>query len=86
MQSIFLSASVISGFLPVFAFAYNYRDLDGIMKILGIFFIISLVFDFLEIVLTSWGVKNDMPLIHLFIIISILFLEDFIIWLFLITY
>jgi hypothetical protein len=66
MQAILLNVSVISGFFPLIAAAFNYRDLDKLGKILSLYFLLSV-----------WGVKNNMPSIHLFIIVSIVFIGSF---------
>jgi len=65
--------STYSGLLPVIAWLYNYRHLDNLMKLIGVFFVLSSVFDILQTLLTDWGVHNNMPVIHVFVIINIVF-------------
>ncbi|NVM64873.1 glucan phosphoethanolaminetransferase (alkaline phosphatase superfamily) [Mucilaginibacter sp. SG538B] len=70
--------SVASGLLPIAAAAYNYKRLDSLMKLLALFLLISCCFD-----LTQWIAYNykphdgkplnTIPLLHLFVIISIVF-------------
>ncbi len=67
------NASVASGVLPVLAALYNYKHLDKVLKIAAAFFIISFLSDLIEFITANMGVKNNVPVIHLFIIISILF-------------
>jgi hypothetical protein len=69
-------SSTISGIFPVIAALFNYRHLDKILKIAAIYFLISTVFDWL-LELTKMGghigMHNNLPLIHLFTVISIVF-------------
>jgi hypothetical protein len=70
--------SVASGSLPIAAAAYNYKRLDSLMKLLALFLLISGCFD-----LTQWIAYNykphdgkplnTIPILHLFVIISIIF-------------
>ncbi|MBS1526961.1 MAG: hypothetical protein JST19_15000 [Bacteroidetes bacterium] len=62
-----------SGLLPVIAFLYNYRHLDGLMKLISTFLIVSALFDILLSLSSDWGVANNMPAIHVYIIINIVF-------------
>jgi hypothetical protein len=77
MANIFVDISIISGFFPLFAAAFNYRDLANNGKILTIFFLIALLADLTEILTKTLGIINNMPLIHVFIVISIFFLGYF---------
>ncbi|SHN25813.1 hypothetical protein [Mucilaginibacter sp. OK098] len=65
--------STVSGILPVIAALYNYRYLDRVLKIAAVFFIVSVLFDFVLQVTKPMVVTNNFPLLHLFILISILF-------------
>ncbi|WP_295676887.1 hypothetical protein [uncultured Mucilaginibacter sp.] len=66
-------SSTISGVLPVLAWLYNHKNLDKGLKIAGIFFLVAFFVDILLELMTTMGVVNNMPLIHLFIVINILF-------------
>lgn len=61
--------SSLSGILPLIAFVYNYKRLDRVGKIIGVFLVISAVADSLQW-LFPW---NNMPIISAFIIINIFF-------------
>ncbi len=65
--------STASGILPVIAALVNYKQLDKTLKIAALFFLISLLVDLLAALTTQLQVTNNMPLIHLFTVISILF-------------
>jgi len=66
-------SSTISGILPVLAWLYNYKNLDKVLKIAGIFFLVAFLIDIILELMTTMGVVNNMPMIHLFIVINILF-------------
>jgi hypothetical protein len=72
-ELIFDYVSTASGLFPVIAFIYNYRYLDRIAKVIGVFFILSAVSDILLRLLQEWGVNNNYPVIHIFVIINIIF-------------
>ncbi|MDR3694179.1 hypothetical protein [Mucilaginibacter sp.] len=66
--------STYSGVLPVIAWLYNYKSLNKVLKIAGVFFLIAFLIDLiLELMTMMKGVVNNMPLIHLFVVINILF-------------
>lgn len=65
--------STISGFFPVLVAVYNYKNLDNVLKIAALFFLISSLFDPLMWVLANNGAKNNMPLIHINIIVTVVF-------------
>lgn len=65
--------SSLSGLFPVVAFVYNYRNTDGISKLIAAFFIIAALFDGLLWLLPVWGVQNNHPAVHVFVIINIVF-------------
>jgi hypothetical protein len=66
--------STISGFFPVLAAIYNYKYLDSVLKTAAIFFLIESLFDPIMWMLPElWGVRNNMPLIHINIIVTVLF-------------
>ncbi|MET3501737.1 magnesium-transporting ATPase (P-type) [Mucilaginibacter rubeus] len=70
---IFVLISGASGFFPVFAGLYNYKLLDHILKIVFVFFIISSVFDPIMWILTQTGSKNNMPVIHVNVVVTLFF-------------
>jgi hypothetical protein len=65
--------STASGFLPVIAFIYNYGWLDKVSRIIGIFFIVAAIFDVTLQMLPIVGVVNNIPAVHIFVIINIIF-------------
>jgi hypothetical protein len=67
------NASVASGIFPVLAALYNYKHLDKVLKIAAAFFIISFLCDLIQLITVIIGVRNNVPIIHLFIVLSILF-------------
>ncbi|MDN3550985.1 hypothetical protein [Mucilaginibacter aquaedulcis] len=67
-------ASTVSGVFPVLASLYNYRNFDNVLKIVAVFFLIESLFDPIMWMLPElWGVSNNMPLIHINIIVTVLF-------------
>ena len=72
-ELIFDYISTVSGLFPVIAFIYNYRHLDRIGKVIGVFFVLSAVSDILLRLLQEWGINNNYPVIHIFVIINIIF-------------
>jgi hypothetical protein len=70
---IVLYCSIASDILPLLAALYNYRRLDGVLKLFAFFCLISLTFDFLEWILTKFQVRNNCPLLHLYILFEIIF-------------
>ncbi|WP_183562491.1 hypothetical protein [Mucilaginibacter sp. SP1R1] len=73
LSTIFDIISTISGFFPVVVALYNYRHLDKVLKIAAVFFLVSSFFDPLMWLLASSGSKNNMPLIHVNILVTVLF-------------
>jgi hypothetical protein len=65
--------STISGFFPVIASVYNYKYLDKVLRIAATFFLVESLFDPAMWILVQMGVKNNMPLIHINIIVTVLF-------------
>lgn len=65
--------SSASGLFPVAAIVYNYKYQDNLLKIISVFFVVSAVFDAILWLLPGWGVTNNVPAVHLFIIINIVF-------------
>lgn len=65
--------STISGFFPVLVALYNYKYLDNVLKIAAAFFLVEAIIDPTMWVLVQIGIKNNMPLIHINIIITVLF-------------
>jgi len=69
----FAICSTVSGFFPVLAALYNYRNLDKVLKIAAVYFVISVAADVLQEIMKRNGSINNMPVIHAYILISILF-------------
>lgn len=75
--------SSLSALLPIAAAILNRKHLNNIQKIAAVFFIVSGVFDFSLLLvrhfnitlITNGGQANNAPLIHLFLLVSILFYE-----------
>jgi len=65
-------ASVVSGFLPVLASLYNYRNLDKVLKIAAIYFLASVASDLVMQVMKNSGQPNNWPVIHIYIALSML--------------
>ena len=66
--------TAFSGALPVLAALLNYKNLDKTLKITALFFLVSALFDLVLVILTELiGAVNNQPVIHLFIVTSILF-------------
>ncbi|WP_419700562.1 hypothetical protein [Mucilaginibacter sp. NFX135] len=66
--------STISGFFPVIAAIYNYKYLDNVLKIAAAFFLVESLFDPIMWILPHWfHAKNNMPSIHINIIVTVSF-------------
>jgi len=63
--------SVLSGIIPVVAAIFNYRQIDKILRIFTAYLIISFLFDVGFWFAPLVGVANDMPLVHLYLAISL---------------
>ena len=72
-EYVFDIISSASGLLPVIAFLYNYRRLDKILKIVGAYFIIAAIFDAILRFCPYLGVQNNLPIVHIFVIVNIAF-------------
>jgi hypothetical protein len=66
-------ASTCSGFLPVLAGLYNFKHLDKVLKISWLYFIISSTFDPILWLMSKSGTKNNMQIIHLNVLVSLVF-------------
>src|SRR5476649_2371488 len=73
IASVLNTLSVLSGVLPVLAALYNYKYLDKILKIASVLFLIAFLTDLVLELMSQLGVRNNMPMIHLFTVINILF-------------
>lgn len=62
--------SVISGALPVIAAMFNYKYLDKTLKIVTLYLLVSFLFD-VGFWLVQRTTQNDMPMVHLYLIISL---------------
>jgi hypothetical protein len=65
--------SVISGLIPVLAALFNYRQMDKVLKIATAYFSVSFLFDVGFWIAQKNGTRNDMPLVHLYLAISLVF-------------
>src|ERR1700761_8112432 len=65
-------ASSVSGLLPVAAALYNHKHLDKVLRIAAMYFLVSSLFDWV-LELTKTMVNNNLPAIHFFIAISVVF-------------
>lgn len=71
ISELLANASLFSAILPLSAALYNYRQLQYVLKLAASFFLVSAVFD-LALMLTR-NIGNNMPILHSFIIVSVLF-------------
>lgn len=69
-----ITASVVSGFLPVLAALYNYRNLDKVLKIAALYFLASVASDLVMQVMKNIGQPNNWPVIHVYIAVSMIML------------
>ena len=74
MVSFLGNLSVLSGVAPVIAALFNYRSLDRVLKLAAAFFLMNVLADLLQAFTMFMGAKNNMPVIHLNIILSLLFI------------
>jgi hypothetical protein len=65
--------STISGFFPVLAAFYNYKHLDKVLKIAALFFLVASFFDPITWLWNNSGEKNNMPIFHFNIWVSMVF-------------
>jgi hypothetical protein len=70
-ESLIIS-SVVSGFLPVLAALYNYRNLDKVLKIAALYFLASVASDLVMQLMKNSGQPNNWPVIHIYIALSML--------------
>jgi hypothetical protein len=66
-------SSTISGVFPVVAALFNYKHLNKVLKIASAFFVVSVLFDVALELTKTMTLGNNLPVIHLFVVISILF-------------
>jgi len=68
--------SVLSGLFPVLAALYNYRQLDTVLKIMGLFCLLSAIPDIISLV-TAYILKlisfNNLFLMHLYDMMAVIF-------------
>jgi heme A synthase len=64
--------SVISGAVPVIAAMFNYRQIDKTLKIFTAYLLVSFIFD-VGFGLVQSSTLNDMPMVHLYLAISLAF-------------
>lgn len=65
--------SVISGTFPIAVALLNFRNLNNLLKIIFALFAFSFVIDVGLWIAQEIGTKNDMYIIHIYIIISLIF-------------
>lgn len=65
--------SALSALLPILAAARNFRNLDGILRTAAAFFLIAAFFELALIFTIRAEIPNNMPMLHLFIAISVSF-------------
>ncbi|MBB6129991.1 hypothetical protein HDF22_004128 [Mucilaginibacter lappiensis] len=65
--------SVISGVIPVIAAMFNYRQIDKKLKIFTAYLLVSFLFDVGFWLASHFGIQNDMPCVHLYLAISLVF-------------
>lgn len=65
--------SAASALLPVLAGIVNFRRLDRTVKTAAVFFMVAALFELILVLTIRMGIANNMPLLHLFIAISIVF-------------
>jgi hypothetical protein len=65
--------SIISGCLPVIAALYNYKNLDKVLRIAAAFFLVSFLVDLGLFLTMNLIVRNNYPILRIFILISMLF-------------
>jgi hypothetical protein len=73
VDNVFALISGISGFFPVLAAVFNYKHLDKVLRIAALFFIVASFFDPIMWLLTTAQNKNNMPVIHVNIWVSLIF-------------
>lgn len=66
--------SIFSGIFPVIAALFNYRYLDKALKIAVVYFLASVLSDLLQQIFKYNGIYNNWPVIHIYIVVSILLL------------
>jgi hypothetical protein len=65
--------SIVSGCFPVIAALYNYKHLDKTLKIAAAFFLVSFLVDLGLFFSMQLVERNNYPVLHFFVLISILF-------------
>ncbi|AYL97968.1 hypothetical protein HYN43_022930 [Mucilaginibacter celer] len=65
--------SVISGALPIAAAVLNFRNLNVLLKIIAALFLFSFIVDAGLWMALLDGLKNDMYVIHVYIVVSLIF-------------
>jgi hypothetical protein len=65
--------SVISGIFPVIAAVFNYKHIDKVLKIFTAYLLVSFLFDVGFCIASVYRIKNDMPAVHLYLSISLVF-------------
>lgn len=63
--------SAFSAILPILAAAINFRHLNQVLRIAAAYFLVAALFELSLVLTIQAGIPNNMPLLHLFIVISI---------------
>lgn len=63
--------SALSAILPLLAAAANFRRLSGLLRIAAAYFLVAGLFELILLLTIAAGMPNNMPLLHLFIFISV---------------
>jgi len=64
---------VISDLFPVIAALFYYRRLDTLLRIIACFFLLSALSDGLQALFIFIGIRNNYPVIHVYLILSLIF-------------
>ncbi|WP_184543675.1 hypothetical protein [Mucilaginibacter sp. FT3.2] len=72
LDALLVDISIISGIFPVLVALYYYRQLNKTLKIASLYFLIAFLVDAgLWLSFHQWKVKNTMPTLHGFVVVSI---------------
>jgi hypothetical protein len=72
IENVLGNISNFSGLIPLVAGMYNYKRLSETFKIVAIFFIVAFGFDMALMLVRLLGYRNNLPFIHLFLLINLL--------------
>ncbi len=69
-EALFDIISSLSGLIPLMALIYNFKNLDRIFKLIGVFFILAALADLLQWLLPYWHFSN-IWIVHIFVMVNI---------------